>query len=389
MSAARPSVLHFIDTTGPGGAETVFLQLAAGLRDRGWPARTVVVGPGWVLDRIRQLELPVDVIRTRGSLDVAYLQRLSDIVRERRIALIQSHLYSPAVYASAVGLWTRTPVVATFHGASDVMTRGLGAWLRYGLIARRTRVVCVSESLRAALAATRRFRVDRLHLICNGVDVARFGRGDGTALRSAHGIASNTVLVGALGNVRPAKDYATLLRAAAVLSGDPRFQFAIVGERTQPLYGELLRLRESLGLTDRVHFWGFREDVAEVVSAFDMLAISSRTEGFSLAAIQAMAAGKPVVATRCGGPEGIITDGVDGMLVPVGSPDALASALRTLADTPGDAARIAGSARRTVRDRFSLAAMLDRYEELYDELTAGGRSQPSTTSGTSVASSSS
>src|SRR5690606_25498155 len=119
-------------------------------------------------------------------------------------------------------------------------------------------------------------------------------------------------------------------RAAAHLSPDQRLAFAVVGQRTEPLHEELCALRDSLGLRDRVAFWGFREDAPEVMAAFDVLAISSKSEGFSLAAVQAMAAGTPVVATRSGGPEEILTDGVDGILVERRSPEALAYGIRTI-----------------------------------------------------------
>ncbi len=381
-------VLHVIDTTGPGGAETVFLQLADGLRGRGWKPRMAVVGRGWVLDRVRELDLPVDLLPTEGRLDVRYARTMAALVRRHDIRLIQAHLFSPAVYTSAVGLWTGTPVAATFHGNSDIDAGSFGRRLRFRLLARAARVVCVSESLGRELARTGLVPANRARVIHNGVDMRAFGSADGEVVRREHGVPVGAVLVGALGNVRPAKDYATLLRAAAILRDDPRLRFAIVGERTEPLYGELLALRSQLGLEDRVSFWGFREDVPEILAAFDVLAISSSTEGFSIAAIQAMAAGTPVVATRSGGPEGIITDGQDGVLVAPGSPESLAAGLRRCAEDPEWAAQLAVRAQRTVRDRFSLESMLDAYESLYDELLAPRSSHASSTPGTSAASSS-
>ncbi len=368
MSSERPTVLHFIDTTGPGGAETVFLQLAAGLRDRGWPPRTVLTGPGWVLDAVRELELPVDVVETRGRFDTAYIRALHRLVREHRVGLIHAHLFSPAVYASLVGALARVPVVATFHGASDASCDGLGRRLRYRLIDRNARVVCVSEPLKALLQSLAPVRAERLDVIPNGVDIRAFATGDGRSVREEHGVGDQDILVGALGNVRAAKDFHTLLRAAAELQDDRRLHFAIVGERTEPLHGQLVELRDRLGLSDRLSFWGFRSDVPDVMAAFDILAISSSSEGFSLAAIQAMAAGTPVVATRSGGPEQIMTDGVDGLLVPTRSPVDLAAAIRRLVAEPALGTHLANAARTTARERFSLSAMLDGYHELYLEL---------------------
>jgi glycosyltransferase involved in cell wall biosynthesis len=370
MNPQRPRVLHFIDTTGPGGAETVFLSVADGMRARGWDARAIVVGPGWVLDRVHALDLPVDVVETHGRLDTRYLRSLRSVVRRHGIGLIHAHLLSPAVYATAVGLTTGTPVVSTFHGASDVTVAGRRRTLRHRLVERGGTVVCVSEPLRDDLAVSVGARSANVRVIHNGVDVDRFAAADGRAVRRAFGIADDTVLVGALGNVRPAKDYQTLLRAAALCPPDVSINFAIVGEPTEPLYGELCALRDELGLGGRVAFWGFRDDVPEVLSAFDILAISSESEGFSLAAVQAMAAGTPVVATRSGGPERIITHGVDGMLVPARSPSSLAAAIRQLAACATMRERFAQAARQTVVQRFSMGRMLDEYEQLYDQRIA-------------------
>ena len=179
MTPERGTVLHFIDTTGPGGAETVFLQLAAGLRDHGWAPRTVLTGPGWVLDSVRELRLPVDVVETRGRFDLSYIRALRRLVREHQVKLIHAHLFSPAVYASLVGALSGVPVVATFHGASDAVSGSFGRRLRYRLIDRKAHVVCVSEPLRDTLQSLAPIRPERLRVIPNGVDVAAFSAGDG------------------------------------------------------------------------------------------------------------------------------------------------------------------------------------------------------------------
>lgn len=363
----RP-ILHFIDTTGPGGGETVFLQVANGLRARGWPARVVLVGPGWVQDRAVELELPVETVVTKGRFDFGYLVQLSRMVRERDVQLVHAHLFSPTVYMSAIGAALRVPVVATFHGASDITSGGIIRRMKYWLIRSHARVVCVSESLSRQAVANARLRPDRLSVIHNGVDTERFRAADGSQARRELCAADSTYLVGAIGNIRDAKDYPTLIRAAAILAQDSTFAFAVAGERTEPLFSQLCELRDRMGLRDRMVFLGFRDDAAALINAFDTMVISSSTEGFSLAAVQAMAAGTPVVATRSGGPEDIITDGHDGLLVPTNDPPALANAVRRLRDDVRLREAIARNGRATAERRFSLDAMLDGYERLYREL---------------------
>ena len=365
----RGRVLHLIDTTGPGGAETVFLETAHGLRDRGWVSRAALIGPGWVFDNARALGLDVDIVRTRRRLDIGYLSGLRRLVQQHDIDLIHAHLFSPALYASVTGMMERVPVVASFHGASDIEP-GIGRRIRYRIIDRAATIVCVSESLRQQAANHLGSTAESLRLIYNGIDTDRFAGGDGERIRQRYGVPADALLIGAVGNVREAKDYATFLRMAARLSGDSRLFFAIAGERTEPLYGSLLRLRDELHLQDRLEFWGFQDDVPAVMGALDVLVISSTTEGFSLAAIQAMAAGTPVIATRSGGPEEIIQHGITGLLVPTGSPESMADGVKQILNDTSFRSSLIQNAGESVRARFSLRQMLDGYDRLYGELLA-------------------
>ena len=124
----------------------------------------------------------------------------------------------------------------------------------------------------------------------------------------------------------------------------------------------------DLHLEGTVHFCGFVEDSAAFLRGVDMFVLTSRTEGFSIATLEAMATGLPVVATRCGGPEEIVTDGVDGSLVPVGSPAAVADALLDYINDPARREQAGRRARQTVTDRFSVERVASAYERIYCEL---------------------
>jgi glycosyltransferase involved in cell wall biosynthesis len=166
--------------------------------------------------------------------------------------------------------------------------------------------------------------------------------------------------------VRAPKAYDNLLRAAAIaVKGDPNLRFVVVGEGSGTLLEELLRLRAQLGLQDIVCFAGFRPEVSVPLRNFDSFILPSRSEGFSIATVQAMASGLPVVATRSGGPEEIVTDGIDGLLVPRDDPDALAAAMLRVAADEGLRRRLGSAARAAARTKFSLTKMLEGYEEIY------------------------
>ena len=141
----------------------------------------------------------------------------------------------------------------------------------------------------------------------------------------------------------------------------------VVGDLTFGRGAELFEGRSARGLTEDVVITGFRSDVPNALAAFDVYALTSRYEGFSLALVEAMATGLPVVATRCGGPEQILDDGVTGLLVENGSAEAVASAIDRLRANSDERRRLGNAARNAVSERFTLEAQVRAYEQLYEE----------------------
>jgi glycosyltransferase involved in cell wall biosynthesis len=366
------NVLHLIDTVGPGGAETVYAELAAGLARRGHTSIPVVHGPGWVDDALRAHALQPVMIPVGRTPDLRFLARLDRIVRERHVDVVQTHLLASGAYAALAGRIRGVPVVCTFHGVSDLGAPGLGRSARLSAIRwGAARAVFVSDVLRRTLAAEVRMPEGKTAVVHNGVDSEHFRpRRDGTFRREL-GIADDELLVGAVGNVRAPKDYPTFLRAAALLaSRSTRWRFVIVGDDAldAALVARLRQLQRELGLADRLTFAGFRSDVAAAINGMDVFVCSSRSEGFSLTICQAMACAVPVVSTRCGGPEEILSDGETGAFTDVGAPAQIADVVQRLANDAQLRERMVRAARESVASRFSLESMVGRYERLYGSI---------------------
>ena len=361
------TVLHVIDTTGPGGAETVFVALAAGLDATRYRSIALIRGPGWVQDSLEAAGVPTHVLDCKGSFNVRYLRQLLALIRRERVDVIQSHLLGSNVYCALASLLSRRPLVATFHGGVDVAAGERFLGLKFGLInLAARRVVAVSRALGEELAARAGLSPGRTSVIYNGIDTALFDRARNGDLRERLGVPADAVLVGALGNIRPAKDYPTLIEAFARLAeARPNAHLVIAGQGKGRLMDSLLAQRAARGLEGRVHFLGFVDAPADYLAGLDLFVLSSSSEGFSIATIQAMAAGQPVVATRSGGPEEIITDGEDGLLVARESPEALADGLARLLEDAPLRQRLAARAVASVRARFDLRAMVEAYQALY------------------------
>lgn len=363
------TILHVIDTTGPGGAETVFVELASAVAKAGHRSIALIRGPGWVQDSLQKNDIQTFVLDCKGSFNVRFLWQLIQLIRREKVDVVQSHLLGSNVYCALAGCATRVPVVASFHGGVDVANneRFLGA--KFGVINLLSRaVVAVSDALAKDLVTRAGLSARKIKVIYNGIDTPRFALPKSDALRKRLGLADDALLVGALGNIRPAKAYDVLLDAFAIVAQQaPAVHLVIGGQGKGRLYDSLIAKRQQLGLESRVHFLGFVDDPAHYLSGLDVFVLSSRSEGFSIATVQAMAASLPVVATRSGGPEEILKDGQTGRLVANENPAALAEGLlAVVADMP-KALAIARIGQEDAVKRFDISAMLAAYDALYQE----------------------
>jgi len=198
-----------------------------------------------------------------------------------------------------------------------------------------------------------------------GLELASFAAVAGPTgrLRQHLGLASDVPLVGAVGRLVGIKDLATLVRAIARLDG---VHLALIGDGEQR--AELEGLVASLGLEGRVHLPGWADDVAAWVADLDVVALTSRNEGTPVALIEALAAGRPVVATAVGGVPFVVHDGATGWLVPPGDPAAVAEALGAALADPIGAARLAAKGRVESLARFGADRLVADIRQLYREL---------------------
>jgi glycosyltransferase involved in cell wall biosynthesis len=255
------------------------------------------------------------------------------------------------------------PLVRALYGAESASSRFADA------------IIANSEAARDHVIR-RGFPPGRIHVVYNGIDTERF-RPDAVArkeVRAEWGIGDEDVLVGRIGRMRPTKDYPTFLRAIALITaGRPDLRFVLVGDG--PDRGSIGALAADLGVDDRIVWAGERRDVVSVMNALDIMVSSSQSESFANVIGEAMACGVPCVVTDAGDSAMIV--GSTGVVVPTGSPAALADAVLELAERlPHDGDRLRADARARVESEFGLDVMVKNTERILADVAQQRRDGP-------------
>jgi glycosyltransferase involved in cell wall biosynthesis len=365
--------LHVIQTAGLGGSESIFAALTEALGAGGWDIVCATGEEGWLVERLRGGGFAVEILPGLGQgrvLEMGSVLALRRLILMHDVGLVHALSFPAHLYACLAARLTGRRAIANVRNAhhDTAGARRRAAW-RGGIAPSADAVVTVSERL----AEEMRRLVGGRKVVClpNGIEVERFAAGDREGARAALGLAPEALVVGAVGNTRPVKGHMDLLRAAAtVMARVPAATVVLVGAEVEPVASELRQFCRARGLEGRVVFTGLRRDVEALLPAMDIFCLPSLSEGMSGALLQAMAAGRPVVATAVGGNPEVVVEGETGLLVPVRDPEALARALLALAEAPALRARMGAAGQQRVRERYSLQTMIARYDALYRAVLA-------------------
>jgi glycosyltransferase involved in cell wall biosynthesis len=346
-----------------GGGEISLLLLLEGLDRTRWRPVVVVPGEGPVADRCRALGLPTHIIPFPGvrCLRVAVIRAvfsLRRLIKETGARLIHANGSRAMLYAGVAGLLGGRPVL--WH--VRVADRDL---LLDAVLVKLARLIIVNSR-----AVARRFsqaQGRRVRCVYNGVDLKRFSpRQPPSGLRQAVGLPQQGPVIVSVGRFVAYKGYDHLLEAARLLKPEcPDVQWVIVGDGE--LRGALEAQCRQLGLTRHVHFLGWRDDLPDLLSLADLFVSPAVGEHFGRVLIEAMAMGKPVIATASGGVPEIVLDGETGMLVVPASPAALAEAVRALLADPAKRQRLGHAGRMRAETEFSLTRHAEAIESVYRE----------------------
>jgi glycosyltransferase involved in cell wall biosynthesis len=368
----RPTLLHVTSDTGRyGGKDAVVFTLLTRLRASGeYDVEVVCFRREIVYQEFLGEGIPAHVLKMYWTFDLSALGRLASVVRDRSVHLIHTHDNKSHFLGRIVGRRLGIPVISTFHGQTkfglelNVFKRTLYHWLVRKTDGLVTHFIAVSSELRGELLR-RGIEPHRISLIPNGIDADQFVASASRApSRQQEGIADDAYVIGVVGRLSGEKGHRHFLQAVAPLCRSrPNLTCLVVGDG--PLRAALESDAARLGIRERVLFAGFRRDIATMYALMDVVVLPSLGEGLPVTLLEAMAMGKPMVATRVGGVPEVIDNGRDGLIVSPADPNSLRVALERILQDSGLAEGFGRSAAAKVRARFGADLLARRTTEVY------------------------
>jgi glycosyltransferase involved in cell wall biosynthesis len=366
----KNSILLFSTGSGPGGAERLVNRLATAFNDSSYRSLVCLFRPGWLQEQCENDEIPTRIIPNKGIFDLAWLRRFLALLKAEQVRLIHAHEFDAIVHGTLAAAIARIPIIATIHGKNYYWERA-SRRMAYRIVSRYARMVTVCEDLKRFVTLRTGIPGHLIHVVYNGIQpLPDTEPAEQARLRSEIGLAGHDQIVGAVGSLYPVKGHRFLLEAVPTIVRDcPRAKFLLIGRGDQE--AALKDMVKKLGIEEFVYFLGLRQDVPKLLSILDVFVLPSLSEGLSVAALEAMASGKPVVATRVGGNPELVEEGKTGMLVPSEDSAALATSITALL-RDNDRAKILGhNGRVRVNQRFQLNIMMDQYRNLYEHCMGG------------------
>lgn len=364
MPAPALTIAHVDSELGFSGGEVQVFLLVEGLRRAGF--RNVVIAPpgSATLARASELGLETRAVAMRNELDLPAVFGISKVLREQRVELAHLHTMRSTWLGGWAARWAGVPAITTRRMDRDVRP----GWRTRCVYQRLTRrVAAISEGVATCL---QRGGVpqERTRLIWSAVDADALRPVRARdVVRAELGLAEGELCILAAGALVERKGLDVLIDALAGCAAHAvRWRCFIAGEGEHR--GALEQHIVGQALTGRVTLLGHRADVPDLLQAADVFAMPSRREGLGVAALEAMASALPVVASRVGGLAQVVEHERSGLLVPPDDARALREVLERLCSDADLRARLGAAGRARVRERFSAAAMVASYVELYREV---------------------
>jgi glycosyltransferase involved in cell wall biosynthesis len=376
----KTSILWIIDSLGQGGAEHLMPGILSHLDGGIFDLRVCALQEKFgnpIGREIKALGIPVDLVSIPNLRDPGNLPRLLQYLKTIQPDVVHTQLEFSDTLGSLAARWLGIPSVSTQHVMANPVTSSREFWrhrLMWLSLKYCSRIIfAVSEGARGHIIKTGNLSPEKVRILYNGIDLT--GYAGNTALaaqaRMELSIPVNAPVLISVAYLREPKGIQFMLQALpAILREFPECRYVIVGDGDYR--SALENLTRELGMENNVVFTGRREDVPAILAMGDIFVHPTLADALPTVLAEAMAAGKPIIASRVGGVPEMVEHGSNGLLLPPGKPDALASACLTLLTDPKSISRMGESGMAVARNKFNIDEQCRKLEACYSELAARG-----------------
>lgn len=363
-------VMHVMQSLEIGGLENGVVNLVNNMDPAVFDFYICCIRREGVLKSRLKNEVKVICMNEKEGFHLSSAVNFAKLCKEYKIDIVHTHGWAGGLYTGVVGgKISGVPVIINGeHGVFylEKKSRFLAQKILFGMT---DKIIPVSNDLKNDILTHFKIKSDKINAILNGVNIDKF-KPDieaGSKIRKELGINENDIVIGSVGRLEPVKDYQSLIKAAEKISNKiPGMKIVFVGDGS--IKDELKQLSESTGLKNNIIFTGARNDISAVLNIFDIFVLCSIDEGLSNTILEAMAVGKPVIATRVGGNVELVREGETGCFVPVQNADSLSNEILKLAQDKELRMKMGRAARSVIENEFSLPKMMKNYEEAYKQL---------------------
>jgi len=359
-------ILHVINSLEIGGAERVAIDLCIGLSQRGKQSILATIEGGGPLEEVLQKNhIYYKLMNKKSGFRPSLTYNFLKLFSEHNVKTIISHNYSPLRYSTVANIFYNKASIIHVHHARSFEEKNSNPISERFLYRFAKHVVAVSSQLKSDMIHNDKINPDKISVIANGIDENTYNINiDKSKKREDLNIDAGKLVLGVCARLSEQKGHTYLLQALAELNrtAQHKWQLLVIGDG--PLKNELQNYAAELGISAHISFLGARMDVPELLKVIDIFILPSIWEGMPLTILEAMAAGKAIIASNVGGVPEVLENEVDGIIFPSRDIHALSIAIKRMMESEELRMEVSSKASQKFLKEFSLKRTLDKYEQL-------------------------
>ena len=366
------NIVHLVEKLQIGGLEKVLTTIVLNLNKEKYNVSVWCLRKGgFFANRLIENGIDVKILGISTSRNPIDIYKLYKLLKHHKIDLIHTHAYAAGTIGRISAFLAGVSVIISHNHSVYVHFNRYFHFVEWALSHITDRIICISNIVKKFANETQGISTKRLIVIHNGIDNVRPVPVEAAIeLKEELGIPPEHTVIGTITHMQEHKGVLYLVQSASsLLRSRKDLVFLLVGNGKQE--GELKKLCINLKVEKSVVFTGERSDIPEILSIIDVFVLPSIREGLGLSILEAMACGKPVIATDVGGIPEVVKDGVSGILVPPKDPEALKDAILELLDDKGKQETMGCNGKRICDESFNSSTMVNKIEHLYDSLIKG------------------